>query len=164
MNLLLDISHAAQTLAHFLSASNSKLVTAESCTGGGVAQVLTDIAGCSAWFDRGFITYSNTSKTEMLGIDEKIINQYGAVSYEVASLMASGALQYSHADYAIAITGIAGPAGGSPKKPVGTVYIAVQKNQSKAIITLENFIGNRSEIRAQAILKALQLIPSNYTQ
>jgi len=164
MNLPLDISHAAQTLAQFLDSSNSKLVTAESCTGGGVAQVFTDIAGCSAWFDRGFVTYSNTSKTEMLGIDAKIINQYGAVSHEVASLMASGALQYSHADYAIAITGIAGPTGGSPKKPVGTVYIAVQKNQSEAIITLENFIGNRSEIRAQAILKALQLIPSNYTQ
>lgn len=161
MHLPLDISNAAQNLAQFLSLSHSKLVTAESCTGGGLAQTLTDIAGCSTWFDRGFITYSNLSKTEMLGIDAEIIQQYGAVSYEVASLMASGALKHSHADYAIAITGIAGPTGGSNEKPVGTVYIAVQKQQSEAMVHLEHFNGDRAEIRAQAILKALQLIPSN---
>ncbi len=161
MHLPLDISNAAQNLAQFLSLSHSKLATAESCTGGGLAQTLTDIAGCSAWFDRGFITYSNLSKTEMLGIDAEIIQQYGAVSYEVASLMSAGALQHNHADYAIAITGIAGPTGGSDEKPVGTVYIAVQKQHSEAIIHLEHFNGDRTEIRAQAILKALQLIPSN---
>lgn len=164
MHLPLDISNAAQDLANFLTLSDSKIVTAESCTGGGVAQVLTDISGSSAWFDRGFISYSNLSKTEMLTVDTDIIKQYGAVSYQVASLMAAGALQHSHADYAIAITGIAGPAGGSPEKPVGTVYIAVQKQQSEAIVSLEHFSGNRAEIRAQAILKALQLIPSNYSK
>lgn len=164
MHLPLDTSNAAQALAQFLITSNSKLVTAESCTGGGVAHTLTNISGSSAWFDRGFITYSNLSKTEMLGIDSKIIDQYGAVSHEVVSLMALGALKYSHADYAIAITGVAGPTGGTPEKPVGTVYIAVQKRQSAAIVHLAQFVGNRAEIREQSILKALQLIPSNYSK
>jgi nicotinamide-nucleotide amidase len=139
-------------LANFLASSHSQVVTAESCAGGGVAQILTHIPGSSSWFDRGFITDSSLQK-KMLVVDLRIIEQYGAVNYQVASLMAT--YNISHADYAIAITGIAGPTGGSHEKPVGTVYIAIEKQQSEAIINLEHFSGNRTEIRAQAILKAL---------
>jgi len=164
MNNSIDITRAAQQLADFLITSGSKLVTAESCTGGGVAQALTDIAGSSLWFDRGFVTYSNESKTESLGISSDIINKYGAVSHEVASAMAIGALQHSHANYSIAITGIAGPTGGSIEKPIGTVYIAIKKQDLDSIINLEYFTGNRTEIRLQAVRQALLLIPSNYPQ
>jgi len=164
MNLSVDIAYAAQQLADFLIASRHTLITAESCTGGGVAQVLTDIPGSSSWFDRGFITYSNLSKTEMLSVNPDLIEQQGAVSHQVAEAMATGALQQCLADYAIAITGIAGPTGGSIEKPVGTVYIAVQKRHQPPIVVLEDFSGSRLEIRAQATLKALQLIPSNYAK
>lgn len=164
MNLSVELAYAAQQLANFLIASRHTLITAESCTGGGLAQALTDIAGCSSWFDRGFVTYSNLSKTEMLDVNPDIIEQYGAVSHETASAMVSGALQQCLADYAIAITGIAGPTGGSIEKPVGTVYIAVQKRHQQPIVVLENLSGSRLEIRAQATFKALQLIPSNYAK
>jgi len=164
MKLTIDIADSAQKLANFLISSKHMLVTAESCTGGGVAQVLTDISGSSNWFDRGFITYSSVSKTEILGINPDIIMQYGVVSHQVASAMAAGALDQCFAEYSIAITGIAGPTGGSIEKPVGTVYIAVQKRNQPAIVVLENFNGNRVEVRLQAILKALQLIPSNYAE
>ena len=101
-----------------------KLVTAESCTGGWVAQCLTAIAGSSAWFDRGFVSYSNEAKQEMLGVPADTLAEYGAVSQPVAVAMAEGALRNSRADWAVAITGIAGPTGGSPQKPVGTVCFA----------------------------------------
>jgi len=101
-----------------------KIVTAESCTGGMISSMLTDIPGASDVFDRGYVTYSNTAKTDMLGVDAGLIKKHGAVSGEVAEAMARGALARSKADLAIAVTGIAGPTGGSKKKPVGLVYIA----------------------------------------
>ena len=160
MNTNLKLGLAAENLGNFLNKTHSRIVTAESCTGGWLAQCITDIAGSSAWFDRGFITYSNASKSDMLGVKSDTIEKFGAVSAEVASQMTHGALQNSLADYAIAITGIAGPTGGSPEKPVGTVYIAWQKKTQPAIVTLEYFIGNRQEIRRQAVYKALALIPT----
>ena len=160
MNANLNLDLAAKNLGNFLNETHSRIVTAESCTGGWLAQCITDIAGSSAWFDRGFITYSNASKSDMLGVKSDTIEKFGAVSAEVASQMTHGALQNSLADYAIAITGIAGPTGGSSDKPVGTVYIAWQKKTQPAIVTLEYFIGNRQEIRRQAVYKALALIPT----
>ena len=111
-------------LGTLLSNEQLKLVTAESCTGGWVAQSLTAIAGSSAWFDRGFVTYSNEAKQEMLGVPADTLAEHGAVSQPVAVAMAEGALRNSRADWAVAITGIAGPTGGSPQKPVGTVCFA----------------------------------------
>ncbi|NOQ14740.1 MAG: nicotinamide-nucleotide amidohydrolase family protein [Methyloprofundus sp.] len=160
MNSNLNLYLAAENLGSFLNARHAQLVTAESCTGGWLAQCITDIAGSSAWFDRGFITYSNASKVEMLNVQNNAIEEFGAVSSEVATQMLQGALQNSLADYALAITGVAGPTGGTAQKPVGTVYIGWQKRAESAIVTLEHFSGNRQEIRRQAVYKALNLIPT----
>ena len=160
MNSTLNLTLAAENLGHFLNNTHTRIVTAESCTGGWLGQCITDIAGSSAWFDRGFITYSNTAKTDMLQIPTEILEQFGAVSAEVARQMTQGALQNSLADYAIAITGIAGPTGGTAEKPVGTVFIAWQKRMQPATVILKNFIGDRQEVRRQAVYQALTLIPS----
>ena len=114
----------AAELVALLKASNLKMATAESCTGGLVAAALTDIAGSSEVFDRGFVTYSNTAKSEMLGVPAALIAQHGAVSAEVARAMAEGVLAHSDADIAVAVTGIAGPGGGTTDKPVGLVHFA----------------------------------------
>ncbi len=155
MNSNLDLDLAAENLGNFLIQTHTRLVTAESCTGGWLAQCITDIAGSSAWFDRGFITYSNASKSDMLGVQSDTIEKFGAVSTEVARQMLQGALDNSQADYAIAITGIAGPTGGTTQKPVGTVYIGWQKKTEPAVVTLEHFSGDRQDIRRQAVYKAL---------
>ena len=160
MNANLDLTQAAVKLGNFLIDKHARLVTAESCTGGWLGQCITDISGSSTWFDRGFITYSNAAKTDMLQVPSETIEQFGAVSAEVARQMTQGALQNSLADYAIAITGIAGPLGGTAKKPVGTVYIAWQKRTQPAHILLEQFSGDRQEIRRLAVSKALLVIPS----
>lgn len=156
----INLTLAAEKLGNFLNSSHTHLVTAESCTGGWLAQCITDIPGSSAWFDRGFITYSNASKADMLDVQSAAIEEFGAVSAEVATQMLQGALQNSLADYAIAITGVAGPAGGTEQKPVGTVYIGWQKRTESSIVTLEHFNGDRQEIRRQAVYKALNLIPT----
>jgi nicotinamide-nucleotide amidase len=158
--LVLDLTLAAEKLGHFLIGKHAQLVTAESCTGGWLGQCITDIAGSSIWFDRGFITYSNAAKTDMLQIQAETLEQFGAVSAEVARQMTQGAVHNSLADYAIAITGIAGPTGGTAEKPVGTVYIAWQKGTQPAHISLQHFAGDRQEIRCQAVYKALLLIPT----
>lgn len=124
-----DATQLVRELAEQLTQNALKICTAESCTGGLIAKSFTDLGGSSAWFECGFVTYSNASKTEMLGVPESIIRDYGAVSEAVASAMASGALQHSAADLAIAVTGIAGPDGGSEEKPVGTVWIALAARQ-----------------------------------
>ena len=158
MNSNLNLALAAENLGHFLIEHHARIVTAESCTGGWLAQCITDIAGSSVWFDRGFITYSNESKADMLNVQSETIEKFGAVSAEVARQMTQGALQNSQADYAIAITGIAGPTGGSPEKPVGTIYIAWQKRAESAVVTLEHFSGDRQEIRRLSVYTALNLI------
>lgn len=163
MNTNPNLKLAAEELSDYLTQTNTRIVTAESCTGGWLAQCLTAIAGSSAWFDRGFITYSNAAKTQMLQVKPETIEHFGAISAEVAKQMLHGALQNSLADHAIAITGIAGPTGGTVKKPVGTVYIAWQKRFQPEQVILEHFNGNRLEIRQQAVYKALRLMTiSNY--
>lgn len=130
------------------------IATAESCTGGLIGWALTEIAGSSEFVDRGFITYSNTAKTQMLGVPADMIEKYGAVSDEVARAMAAGALQHSDADIVVAVTGIAGPGGGTPEKPVGLVYIAVA-TQDKSDVFEHHFSGDRSIIRKNTVTAAL---------
>ncbi|MDZ4202648.1 MAG: nicotinamide-nucleotide amidohydrolase family protein [Gallionella sp.] len=132
------------------------LATAESCTGGGVAQAVTAVAGSSAWFDRGFVTYTNLSKQQMLDVPEETLRQHGAVSEAVVREMVSGALRHSAAQVALAVSGIAGPGGGAPDKPVGTVWFAWGLHNGVTLARLHHLSGNRAEIRAQATRIALQ--------
>ncbi|MDR0378360.1 MAG: CinA family protein [Candidatus Accumulibacter sp.] len=138
-----------------LLADRLTLVTAESCTGGWVSQCLTAIAGSSAWFERGFVTYSNAAKQEMLGVPESALAAHGAVSQAVAVAMAEGALRHSRADRALAITGIAGPDGGSTEKPVGTVCLAWAGRDVTTTTEIRHFTGDRQAIRAQSVARAL---------
>ena len=135
---------------------NQTVCCAESCTGGWLAKVMTDVAGSSAWFERGFVTYSNAAKQEELGVPAEILDEYGAVSEATARAMALGALQHSHAEHSIAITGIAGPSGGSEHKPVGLVWFAwATLGQIRHCDSLV-FTGDREAIRRQAVFYALQ--------
>ncbi len=131
---------------------------AESCTGGMIAAAITDIAGASAIFDRGFVTYSNLAKQQMLGIPMSMITQYGAVSAQIAQAMAEGALHYSNADISIATTGIAGPSGGGEHKPVGTVFIASARRGGSCIVTRYLFAGDRLTIRQQTVVAAVNML------
>ena len=132
------------------------VATAESCTGGGVAEIITRTPGSSGWFERGFVSYSNTSKHELLGIGTGMLEKYGAVSREVAEAMVSGAIKNSHAQTGLAITGIAGPAGGSDEKPAGTVWIAWQIKNNDPVCKHFLFHGDRKQVRMQACQEALQ--------
>lgn len=127
---------------------------AESCTGGGIAAALTDVAGSSAWFDRGFVTYSNAAKQDMLGVALATLKQHGAVSRATVVEMAQGALTHSAAQLAVAVSGIAGPGGGTPDKPVGTVWLA-WATQDAAAAVCEHFAGDRLAVRAAAVDAAL---------
>ena len=139
-----------------LRAKTMMLATAESCTGGWVAQALTAIGGSSEWFERGFVTYSDASKKEMLGVSAHTLAAHGAVSEQTACEMAAGALQRSRAQVAVAITGIAGPTGGSPQKPVGTVCFAwAAENRAVSAVT-RRFDGDRESVRRQSVIAALQ--------
>jgi len=135
-----------------------KLATAESCTGGGIAAALTDIAGSSDVFERGFVVYSNEAKTELLGVPAPLIARHGAVSEEVASAMAEGALAHSRADVAVSVTGIAGPGGGSAAKPVGLVYIGCVRRGETPAVERHVFPGDRAGIRAASVKRALELL------
>jgi len=132
------------------------LATAESCTGGWVAQVVTHTAGSSAWFERGFVTYANDAKVEMLGVSRETLAAHGAVSPETAAEMAAGALENSKAMISLAITGIAGPTGGSPDKPVGTVCFAWCSRGNPAETARRQFAGDRETVRRQAVVFALE--------
>ena len=132
------------------------VVTAESCTGGWAAQVLTHTAGSSAWFERGFVTYSNQAKVEMLGVRPGTLEKFGAVSPETAAEMAAGALKNSNALISLSITGIAGPSGGSSGKPVGTVSFAWCRAGEAAEAETAVFAGDREAIRRQAVVHALR--------
>ncbi|AET90058.1 MULTISPECIES: CinA family protein [Caballeronia] len=133
------------------------LATAESCTGGMVATAITDISGSSAWFERGFVTYSNLAKIEMIGVPAALIEQHGAVSEPVAKAMAEGALRNSRAQVSVAITGVAGPAGGSEAKPVGTVSFA-WSNRLHTGVETQHFKGDREQVRSQAAAHALRAL------
>ena len=143
-----------QKLAEELSQRGEKLTTAESCTGGLIAKTLTDLAGSSVWFDRGFVTYSNEAKTEMISVPASVIEQYGAVSEPVVNAMVSGALKHSAADYAIAVTGVAGPGGGSAEKPIGTVWIGIG-SKHQVIARKYVFPGDRDAVRQATLDTAL---------
>ena len=132
------------------------LATAESCTGGGIAQAVTAVAGSSAWFERGFVTYSNLSKQQMLGVRDATLVAHGAVSEAPVREMAQGALRHSAAQVALAVSGIAGPGGGTPEKPVGTVWLAWITVDGRIMATRKYFPGDRDEVRAQAVRAALQ--------
>ncbi len=150
------LEELAIQVAQLLSEKQLRLAVAESCTGGWVAMVLTGIAGSSQWFDRGFVTYSNQSKQQMLGVQAATLETCGAVSEETVAEMTQGALKASDADVTLAISGIAGPGGGTPAKPVGTVCFAWQSKGGEAISTTEKFPGDRQAVRRQAVEYALK--------
>ncbi|MDR9827136.1 nicotinamide-nucleotide amidase [Vibrio sp. FNV 38] len=148
---MIETTQLSQKLGERLLATNNIMTTAESCTGGGVVMALTDVAGSSAWVDRAFVTYSNEAKVEMLGVSIEAINTYGAVSEETVEEMAKGALNRSNATIAVAISGVAGPGGGSEEKPVGTVCFAFMSKDGWKLVETCYFDGNRSEVRLQAV-------------
>jgi nicotinamide-nucleotide amidase len=156
--VLSPLDDRVERLAAALLARAATLATAESCTGGLIAAACTGKAGSSTWFERGFVTYSNAAKAEMLGVPEATIAAHGAVSREVAAAMAEGALARSPAAFSIAVTGIAGPGGATPGKPVGTVWLAVCARGGTAAATLLQAGGDRAEIRARSVLAALDLL------
>lgn len=138
-----------------------KLATAESCTGGLIVAILTEVSGSSAVVDRGFVTYSNEAKADMLGVPEKLIDEHGAVSEPVVRAMARGTIEHSLADIAVAVTGIAGPGGGSEEKPVGLVHIAAMRRGGESVYQLCEFgdIG-REQVRFMTVREAFRLIAS----
>ncbi len=142
-------------VADLLLKHQLKLATAESCTGGLIAATCTDLSGSSAWLERGFVTYSNEAKTEMLGVDAALIARDGAVSESVVRAMAEGARTHSRAHVALAVTGVAGPTGGSPAKPVGTVWFG-WATPGGLVSEVQHFAGDRAEVRAAAVHHALR--------
>jgi nicotinamide-nucleotide amidase len=152
---LKELDALAGELARRLKDSREKLVTAESCTGGWAAQVVTSVPGSSDWFERGFITYSNDAKQELLGVRSETLSRHGAVSEETASQMAAGALARSKGTIALGITGVAGPTGGSPSKPVGTVCFAWAGKDGTHSET-RRFEGDRESVRRQSVIHALE--------
>ncbi|MEX0424522.1 nicotinamide-nucleotide amidase [Providencia rettgeri] len=145
-----------------LKEQGKTVTTAESCTGGWVAKVLTDISGSSDYFQRGFVTYSNEAKHQMIGVKDESLQQYGAVSQQVVTEMATGALQEACADFAVSVSGIAGPGGGSVEKPVGTVWFGFAQKQADqtVLVTTQHqvFQGNRNEVRFQSTLYILEAL------
>lgn len=139
-----------------LKACGWTMTTAESCTGGWIAKRMTDVAGSSQWFDRGFITYSNEAKQDMLGVKTQTLMDHGAVSGEVVHEMATGALSNSRADVAVAVSGIAGPDGGTKEKPVGTVWIAWATRLGEVRAECFCFDGDRDAVRRQAVITSLE--------
>jgi nicotinamide-nucleotide amidase len=147
----------ARKLLTDCQSKNKTIVTAESCTGGLIAALLTEVPGSSAVFERGLITYSNQAKVSLLGINKRLLARHGAVSPEVAQAMVKGAIRYSNANIGIAVTGIAGPTGGTVKKPVGLVYIAVMSGKKLAVEECR-FKGSRKTIRLASVKKALDMV------
>jgi len=151
-----DITRLALLLGRACMRRGMRLAAAESCTGGGVAEAITRIPGSSRWFERGFVTYSNEAKQQMLGVSALAIELHGAVSAEVASQMALGALEHSAADASVAITGVAGPGGGTQAKPVGLVWFAWAHRHGKAQARAMRLPGDREAVRRQSVAVALQ--------
>lgn len=151
-----DIDELSRQLGEACIAAKVALTTAESCTGGGVGEAITRTAGSSAWFDRGFVTYSNDAKVDLLGVKQETLGSHGAVSEAVAREMAVGALHQSSADIAVAVTGVAGPDGGTATKPVGLVWFAWASLDGDVRTKFEVFGGDRTAIRQQAVAEALE--------
>ncbi len=154
----MDLLKKAETLLETYRRAGLKIATAESCTGGLIAGTLTEIAGSSDVVERGFVTYSNEAKTELLGVPAAVIAQAGAVSAEVAEAMAEGALEASAADVAVSATGIAGPGGATPNKPVGLVYLGICRRGAGAAHERHVFAGDRAAVRRAAVAAALDLL------
>lgn len=151
-----ELSELARRAGERLLARGEQLALAESCTGGLVAKLLTDVAGSSAWFERGLVTYTNLAKHELLGVPMSVFETDGAVSEACVRAMATGAIRHSHAQWSIAITGVAGPTGGSPEKPVGTVWIAWAGSDTAALqARCFLFRGDRAAVREQSAAQAL---------
>ncbi|MBF5056373.1 CinA domain-containing protein [Alcanivorax sp. 521-1] len=150
-----DIDQAVRALARDLLERGLKVATAESCTGGGIAQALTEVAGSSDWFERGFVTYSNDAKMEMLGVAAATLERHGAVSEATVLEMARGALTRSRADLSVAVSGVAGPGGGTDDKPVGTVWIAWAQGLDWSRAEVFHFPGDRAAVRRATIAAAL---------
>ena len=148
----------AEQAGRALLAAGLKAVTAESCTGGGVAAALTDVPGSSQWFERGYITYSNAAKLHDLGVTADVLERHGAVSAAVVEQMAVGALRRSGADVAVAVSGVAGPDGGTLEKPVGLVYLATARQGGGIHVVRELIPGDRAAVRSAAIAAALRLL------
>jgi nicotinamide-nucleotide amidase len=148
----------AERAGALLLQGGRRVATAESCTGGWVAKCLTDIAGSSQWFERGYVTYSNLAKEQSIGVAPSVIETFGAVSRQTVEQMAAGALHGSGADLAVAITGIAGPDGGSADKPVGLVWFALAQRAAEPVVQQQHFTGDREAIRRAAVATALQLV------
>ncbi len=153
--LAVDLEQLAAELGEQLKRKNWSLAVAESCTGGWLAETVTAIPGSSAWFERGFVTYSNLAKQQMLGVEIKTLEKYGAVSEQTVREMAWGALEHSQARISVAISGVAGPDGGTPDKPVGTVWLAWAWSRG-CETRREQFEGDRRQVRRQAVAAALQ--------
>ena len=155
-----DTTSAIQTLASLALKKNCVLATAESCTGGLIAAAFTEVSGSSAWFDRGFVTYSNSAKQQMLGVADSVLEMHGAVSEATVIAMAEGAVARSDASVAVSVSGVAGPSGGSAEKPVGTVWIACAGDGFAAVANHFVFSGNRQSVRQQAVDCAVRLLIS----
>ena len=153
-----QIYQLAERAGEVLTRAGFVLTAAESCTGGWLAKMVTDVPGSSHWFDRGFVSYSNQSKIDMLGVSLGTLESSGAVSFEVVSEMARGALANSGADISVAISGVAGPDGGTKETPLGTVCFAWAIKDGEIRTEREQFFGNRSEIRQQAVVHGLSMI------
>ncbi len=149
-----SVSTLVEQLARELQARGQMLATAESCTGGLIAGACTDLSGSSAWFERGFVTYSNAAKCELLGVPPALVATHGAVSEAVARAMAAGALSHSAAQWVVAVTGVAGPTGGSHDKPVGTVWFAWASVHG-VVAEQRRFLGDRAAVRQAAVQHAL---------
>ncbi|WP_040261103.1 nicotinamide-nucleotide amidohydrolase family protein [Pseudomonas massiliensis] len=150
-----EITHLATTLGQRLLALDASVTTAESCTGGGIAEAITRVAGSSSWFEAGFVTYSNRQKQLQLGVAASVFDRVGAVSEEVVIAMARGAAARAEARFAVAVSGIAGPGGGSQAKPVGTVWLA-WADGGAVFAARRQFPGNRQAVREQTVVAALQ--------
>lgn len=153
---LVNFEPAVAALADALRARGWRIATAESCTGGLLAAACTALAGSSDWFERGVVSYSNQAKRELLGVDDKLLAEHGAVSEPVARAMAEGALKASYAQWAVAVTGIAGPGGAVPGKPVGTVWLAIAHRSEVLIAERLQLGGDRAAVREQTVRRALQ--------
>jgi len=150
-----SVHQLAAALGARLAAAGARVATVESCTGGGIAAAITAVAGASNWFDAGLITYSNAAKTELVGVPGAVIRAHGAVSAQTAGAMAEGGLRRTGADYCVAVTGVAGPGGGTQSAPVGTVYFAWAGRARSAVTARAEFPGERESIREQTVARAL---------
>ena len=159
-----ELFKLSEKVGQALKAQGATVTAAESCTGGWIAKTLTDVAGSSAWFERGFVTYSNEANSQMIGVSAVTLEQHGAVSEPVVVEMAVGALRAARASYAVSVSGIAGPDGGSDEKRVGTVWFGVASATGQGVTQRECFSGDRESVRRQATAFALQLLWQQFLQ